>query len=176
MGAVGPAFHPAAIIKLFIQNHSEKSHGEGRIGTRSDLEPMLGPRGKEGKPGINGDDLGAFFHEINDPVTEKIVRTGCRDIITPDNHAFRYLISRIVVAFFKPLAGIEYAEIALNGIKGGNSGTVAGIAGKGEHDVGASEGIGQHTYPGSDIPAGTHGKNDRFRAVRLPDFFHACLN
>ena len=106
---------------------------------------MLGSRGKKGQPGIYGNDLGAFFHEIDNPVAEKIVRTGSRNVVAPDNHAFRHFISGIIVALFQPLAGIEYAEISLDGINGGNSGTVAGIAGKGEHDVGAAESIGQQS-------------------------------
>ena len=101
-----------------------------------------------------------------------VVRARGRDIVAPYYDAFWDFVLWSVVPLREPLRCVQDAIIPLDGLDGGDSGTVTGDPTQREHDVGAAISVGEHTDPGADVSAGAHGKDHALRAKFLPDLAH----
>ena len=107
---------------------------------------------------------------------EDIVRARCRDVVAPDHDTFRSFVPGIVVAIREPLGRVQDTVITLDSLHPGHSRAVAGDAAKGEHDVGAAVGIGQHADPGADVPAGSHREDHALWTELVLDLTHPLFD
>ncbi len=164
------------IVQPLVDDHIEKAHRQSAVRPRPELEPFLCARGKPGQSRINADDLGALFHQVNDPVPKDVVWAGSRDIVAPNDDALGYLVLGGVVTLWEPLRRIQDAIVSLHGLYGRDSRAITGDTAQREHDVGAAICVGEHAYPGADVPAGPHGKDHTLGPELFPDFAHSFLN
>ena len=136
-----PFLHEIMIIEVFLDDDVQHGHCERRVSAGPNAHVNLRAGGQVGKARVDGYQLGAALHAVDDPVPEESIGVGVERIVAPKNENFGSRPFLAVVAVGEPLRAIDRVQVSLYHLRADHARDEAGDAGESVvHEVGATEG------------------------------------
>ena len=130
--AIAPVLNELMIVKILVDDNPQPSHSHCRVGTRTNTQMNFSARRKPVDARINGNQLSATFHQVDNSMTEQAVTVGGKRHLTPHNHDLGHMVCRIVERAFQTACIVHFRIIRTKHVRTGH-GTrlIASIAGLG---------------------------------------------
>ena len=130
--AVAPQIDELMVDQILVDDGVEHSDAEGAIGAGPHLQPILGFRTEPSEARIDGDDLRAHLHALEDPMAQEPVGVRLKRLVAPNHDNLRALERRIGVALFVRFGYVDDGHLAHFGGSADHAREVAGETGKAE--------------------------------------------
>ena len=181
LGKVLDAEHPVLaelmIVEVLAQNDVEHGEAYGRVGTRTQLQMVLGACAEPGEARIDHDELRSPLHEVHDGMAVEAVGVGLQRALAPEYDVLRHLVARVVVAI-REVGGVIELGVSSAQKEVGDDRTrpVARSAGHGKRAVRRLEaGLGHRRRIQRRLAPGSLEQVDGLGPVVLPDLLNLGL-
>ena len=129
--AVDPLLGELLVVLAVLEHEVHDGEGQGRVGLRADLQVDVAVvRAHPRDAGVDGDDLRAKLHQVDEAVAEEAVTVGGQGLLAPDHDPLRHGVARVLVAARQVTGVVELGVAGAQHVVGdGATRAVAGPTG-----------------------------------------------
>ena len=128
-----PAIHEFMIVQIFFDDHMQECHDQGTVGAGPQLQEVFGTSPPPGQARIDGDDLRAHLHTVDQPMAHVSVGIRSNGLVAPHHENLGWAPIGIRIPVFEALGRVHQNVIADRGDGPDRARRIARIARKEQH-------------------------------------------
>ena len=149
------------VVQVFIDDHMGKAQGQGIVGPRAELEPIVCPGSQFSPAGVHHNQFGPLFHRVPAPEAHFTVAAGDHRVAAPNQDQTRVDLPVVIYHRHRPVGQIAR----------GHPGKEA-LGRARFHPVGGPQGVCKSVGMLQVMPSGALGHHDGFRTGFPADLVH----
>ena len=165
---VDPGLSELMVVLVVLEHQVHQAESHGGVGLGAQLQVDVAVMGADpGDAGVDGDDVGAELHHVDEAVAEEAVAVGGQGLLAPDNNPLGEGVAGVMVRAGQVACVVELGVAGAEDVVGhGATGAVARPAGLGVAAVGGLQhGEGQRVVVDASLAAGATEADDGLGAV-----------
>ena len=108
--AVAPFLDEIVVVEVLGDDDVQKAHADGGVGAGAQLQVVFRVRSEPGQTRVDGDNLRAALHDVDDAVAEEAVGARVERVLAPHHDVLRANPARVVVAIREELRGVDFGH------------------------------------------------------------------